>query len=331
MTINFSGLWENVSQRLSDEKAKFISTTNVLQGCMNYDSKISNGEEFLEWSARNVVPRKSKSNKEISELASRLLRISWQTELASQIPFKFEDQIMKEVSIQIFPVQAYYAIFNSIRAYSHVIGNPVDSHAGIRKTYSNELSKYANGCWSVSLDGNPEKIEDSHLNNINYSPTRFNPVYGGQDVEGYVWSMLQTARRYNLNHRKDEWLKSKEAIKANGQKRKIIPALARTKLADNEYSTTPLDYLYKLRCDTNYKSVDEFSAENSEQNLEAYYEGLNYLMQSGLFAIETQIAHQVGTKKIQIEFDNWSDKMNRRDEWLTKNPRRRLELITDRS
>lgn len=329
MTESDNQSWVSIETKLSDEKAKIMSTANVLEGARLYDLKMSQGQDFFEWFVCNKIYTNCKVKKQVTSRASKLLRIAWQTELASQLPFQLDDPIMKQASIQIFPVQAYYAVFNSIRALTEVLGGPIDSHHKIKKYFSSNLSALTSGLWSTKMFGDPEDLDNQIFTNLSVIPSNFNPASAGHEPENYVYSLLKTARRFNLKKRRETWLESTKERTAAGERFKNLPSKKRIEHLESEYGTTVLDYMYKLRCDTNYNSIDEFSVDLSGEHLNMYHDGLNYIMQSGLFMIEAQISNNIGKQEYKSEFENWSSKMIKNGSWAVANPKKRANLILE--
>ena len=329
MSATDKSAWVSFETKLSHEKAKSMSTANMVAGARLYDLKISQGLDFLEWIASNQTYKNSSIKKQISPKARKLLRIAWQTELASQLPFQLGDPIMKQASVQIFPVQAYYAVFNSIRALTEILRTPINEHHKTKKYFSENLSKNADGLWSLRMFGDPENLEEQTFTNLSVEPSKFNPSSAGAEPENYVYSLLKAGRRFNLNQRKETWLQSTQERTAAGKRFKRLPPAKRIEFYKSEYGTTVLDYLYKLRCNTNYDSIDELTADLSGDYLNKYHNGLNYIMQSGLFMIEIQIAKHIGKREYQFEFESWSTKIIKTGSWAIANPKRRTELILD--
>ena len=132
---------------LDANTAKFISISNLLAGIQDFAQGGDLDPNINLESAQKIFARGAQPSRTLTPVAKRMLRISWHTELAARIldnvlatsgiPDRDLLATLRRVSAQTLPVQVYYAIFNSSRCFTLVVGSPCSTHAQVHKDFGN--------------------------------------------------------------------------------------------------------------------------------------------------------------------------------------------------
>ncbi len=252
---------------LTDSEARLMSKSRVLGGIHDYDRKRSGQRGTRATGADDIAQGGMHRRVAMSPDAANLLRIAWQTELAARVGPQFDDEALRLATLPTLPVQAYYAAFNAGRAFTHVSGAPKDKHAALQEAFSREHSRHAPGAFQVKLVGDSENPSLCELDPPICQPTGFNHLEDRRDPADFVWAALRTARRRRLEDARLRWLDDRKNKTKKGERYTQLPPGQRARLAADERATTLLDYLYVLRCSTNYCRMDEYSADAEPQHI----------------------------------------------------------------
>jgi hypothetical protein len=313
---------------LTGEKAKFISMSRVVNGVREYDWSAAKGEDVREVFARQLATKPFKQRRPIPATASQLLRVAWQTELTARLGEQLDEPGLRLATLQTLPVQAYYAIFNAGRALSHTAVAPKDSHAAIHDTFAKETYRRAPCSWGVQLTGDPADPSACILMPSICIPTAFNPMEARSDQAEYVWAALRMARRWRLEAARKRWLQDRQNRTRNGKPFKNLPSAARTILVASERATTLMDFLYELRCSTNYRSVDEYTVDIEDDYVRLFHGGLMHLLDLGLLCLEGQIALYAGSGSLTAEFASWATRVRAVGPWATESGQARMDALS---
>jgi len=312
---------------LTDSEARLISKSRVLGGIRDYDRERSGDRDLRAMGAEDIAQGPVRRRVPLSPDAANLLRIAWQTELAARVGAQFDDDALRIATLPTLPVQAYYAVFNAGRAFTHVSGAPKDKHAALQEAFAREHSRSAPGALQVKLVGDPGEPSLCELDPPICVPSGFNPLEDRQDPADFVWAALRTARRRRLEDARDRWLADRKNKTTKGERYKRLPPGQLARLAAEERPTTLLDYLYMLRCSTNYRRIDEYSADVEPQHISRLYLGLLHLMDMGLLCYEGQIARYVGVDQLRTAHADWAQRVQAVGPWATEASEARIAAL----
>lgn len=315
-----------VPPELTDATATFVAMGNVLGGIQNYDNSGGYSGPCHAAAASHVLGSlKLKSPKPVPKEAGRLLRIGWQTELAAEVVNEIDDDLLRRVSAQTLPVQAYYAVFNVARAATKGAGVPCESHMAVHNDWASQRAAGGFRSWGVTLSGDPKEADLCSLSPPIVEPYGFNPMEQSHRAEAYVWAALRMTRKWKLEATRDEWLKKNK--RADGTFRKNLPAKARTTLCAQLRPTTLMDFLYELRCRANYRGVEEYGSDADDSSVRAFHSGLLHLADLGLLHYEALLARHVGLSAYSGAVDGWVSDTAKVGSWATRRVERRLKAI----
>lgn len=286
-------------EALTEAEAKFIAMTRVTDGIREHDWRSARGEDVREAAARQLASRPYRARHTITPAATKLLRVAWQTELAARLGEQLDDPGLRQATLQTLPVQTYYAVFSAGRAFTHTAGSAKDTHRGIHEAFAAEHHRRAAGAWQVTLTGDPDDIDACELRPAICAPVSFNPMEARDDAAEYVWAALRMARRWRLDRAREQWLGDKRNRTAKGAAYKRLPAGTRQQLVTRDQHTTVMDFLYELRCSTNYRSIDDYAVDIDDDFVRRFHGGLMHLLDLGLLTYEEQIALYAGAGAVR--------------------------------
>src|SRR4051794_8347029 len=105
IAINFAA-----EQELTEDLARFIARANCLAGIQYLIYEHHGPEPHTSMAVETAALIEVKKRRSLDNQARRLLRVAWQTELASRLGSAFHDPALQRVSSQTLPVNAYYAL-----------------------------------------------------------------------------------------------------------------------------------------------------------------------------------------------------------------------------
>lgn len=313
---------------LEDAEARFISKSRLVGGIRDYDhERAPNGDARLA-GAREIAAQPFPQRRPIPPQASKLLRIAWQTELAARVGAQLDDDALRLASLQTLPVQAYYAVFNAGRAFTHTAGVPKDKHAALQHAFAAEHIRRAPGALKVRLTGDPDDVTKCTLSPEICVPVGFNQLEVRPNPAEYVWAALRVARKWRIAEARARWLSDKKHRTVAGRPYKVLPAKGRQEILAAERPTSLLDYLYALRCSTNYRSIDEYSVDMEPGHVRRFHAGMLHLMDAGLMCYEGQIALYAGTTALGALFQEWAQRVRSVGDWAAEPGQARLEALS---
>ena len=312
---------------LGEARAKFIAMSRVLNGVRGFDAGIAVDLDLRDVAAREIAAKPFGAAKPIPSKAAGLLRVAWQTELAARLGEQLDDPGLRLATLQTLPVQAYYAIFSAARALTHTANAPRDTHTAIHNAYAGEHRRRTVGSWSVQLSGDPEDLRTSALSPPICDPVSFNPMEVRENDAEYVWTALRMARRWRLERARERWLSDRKNRTKQGLAYRRLPSAARKGLALSERPTTMMDFLYELRCGTNYRSIDEYAVDIDDETVSAFHVGLRHLLDLGLLTYEGQVALYAGAGALQDEYASWAGRVRTVGAWATASGQARMDAL----
>jgi hypothetical protein len=324
---------------LAPSTAKFVSIGNLLDGIQDFAQGGELNPNVNLASARKIFSGSARSNRSLTPDDKRLLRISWHTELAARILDNIPDDsgdapdpnllaTLRRVSAQTLPVQVYYSIFNISRCLTQTIGSPCRTHAQVHKDFGNRTGS-APGPWSVTLKGDPEDLSSCVFSPELTGNVSFNPLERGHLSEEYLGLALRMTRRWQIEIRRNDWLKDAQNRTQRGEPYKALPKRGRLEILDRLRPTTLLDLVYELRRRTNYESVDEYGSDADDVAVARFHNGMLYLLDSGLLIYETELARYIGIDAFLATSKEWRDSLGRMNEWALKAFDARIRAIAE--
>lgn len=315
---------------VSSETARFVAVANVLHGMRSFARTHCPGEgdAVAIAEASYIASKPLKCDRSFSGDAKKLLRIAWQTELAARVGEVLDDVMLRRVTAQSLPVQAYYAVFSAARALTLTADSPADQHVAVHKDFESQRARRAAGPWALTLCGDPSKVDTCVLSPSPCALTGFNLMEHGHEPIDYAAAGLRMTRRWKFEAAHINWLKSHHNRKRDGTSYMALPAFGKAQILEKLPRTTTMDFLYELRCRTNYRTTDEYGSDASDDDVQRFYEGLLYLTRSGLLLYETQIAQYVGVSVLTGAVEQWSSSVSRIGSWATDAVQQRLQAIT---
>ena len=315
------------AEPITEAQAKFTAMSRVVSGMLAFDLHAAQGEPFNNHVAGEIARRPFRTQRTMTRSAVAALRVAWQTELAARLGEQLDDPGLRLATLQTLPVQAYYAAFNAGRAFTELGGNPISKHAGLHYAFASEHYRRAAGTWAVRLTGDPDRVDTCNLDPPICEPVAFNPMSIRADESEYVWAALRMARRWRLERARTAWLADRQNRTKRGQPFKKLPGDVKRTLHENERPTSVMDFLYELRCSTNYRSIDEYAVDVSPALVDDFHGGLLHLMNSILLTYESQVGLYVGGRVLQGHFEEWAGAVAGIGTWATAAGAHRMSSI----
>lgn len=314
--------------QLTDATAKFVVMSNVLGGIRDYDNGGWADPALYDKAAATAVQSSKPPSgppRQLTKEVRRLLRISWQTELAARVSDVYDDDMLRRVAAQTLPVQAYYAVFNASRAMTLSAGMTCGTHQAVHRDFQTQRARRAYRSWGVTLTGDPAAAGGCVLTPAITAPAAFNPMEQSHPPADYVWAALRMTRRWKVDSARENWLRANK--KADGTPRKNLPGPARIKLIGDLRPTTLMDFLYELRVRTNYEGVEEYGSDAEDSYVERFHRGLLHIAGMGMLLYETLLVQYVGLPAYQAEVSDWAASVTQVGPWATEAVRLREDAI----
>lgn len=325
ITINFGDMPKEDFQLTSDG-ARFKSLARSMSqiGLMITNAY---GDPFYDDFVEGVLrTARLKGDRQISEDAERLLRISWQTELGARMGDALDEAMFMKVMAISLPVNSYYAMFNGWRALRLITGAVIKTHSAFHRDFAATASKFPLP-WNVTMNGDPENMKPSLFVPEITDDVGIDPLRGGYDPPAYLAAALRTTRRRQLSDKREEWLAS--GTTKSGTPRKRMPDEARVQLLERLRGTTLIDLMYELRRRANYNTGDEFMTDVGADVVRDYHDGMLVLLDCGLCLVETLIAGSVGAEAYRQLVDEWLANVEHIGPWAVSTIEGRSTAIID--
>lgn len=312
--------------RLDPDTARLVAKANCAHGIQLLTEEHYPGgwgPGLVAWIRDNVTSTPT----QLSSEAAGLLRVAWQTELAARVSqFTGSVEVLR-MGAHMLPVQAYYAVFNGLRALLAVAGNKSERHSQVQRTFSKNEARRMPMPWQATLTGDPEDVPSLRLAPSSFHPgtATTNPVYGSLPANEYLFSALRMARKWQFERARADVLRN--AKTKAGKPRKNLNSALRQQALDRLWPTTLLDFLYGLRVRSNYMQADEYASDASDWNFQDFHSGILHLVDSALLAIESHIAVRVGTAAYEAEVRAWSTAVARAGAWAREPVESRCSAI----
>lgn len=323
--VNFDLLDEEPD--LTEDAARFLARANCLAQLEALTIERF-GYPWHQGIATSAVKAMRVSRKrDLSPIASRLLRVAWQTEVGGRFAAAFHEVALQRVGAMTLPVNAYYAIFNINRALSVVRNSPIKHHKGLHDDFAGRAHRLPLP-WGARLEGDAENPLDCSLTPSNLvEPYSFNPLERSHPPEAYLWAALRMTRRWKFDDARAHWLRARDNHKKDGSVRKMLPKAKPAELRLGLRPTTLLDFVYELRRRAHYVTVDEYGAEISDLDIQRFYAGMSSILDSGMLIAEAAIARYTSISALEREADTWLKSAQRVGSWATEPLMTRLAAI----
>ena len=314
---------------LTEDVARFIGRANCLAGIEALIYQHHSDEPHLSIAVETAsMVSGGKRCGRLDGAVHRLLRVAWQTELASRLGSAFDEPGLLRVTSQTLPVNAYYALFNGYRALARVEGTATDRHSSIQDAFAKNRTPRLPVPWCATLAGNPEEPADCQFEPAGLvTPYSFNPMERSHPRGAYLWAALRMTRRWKYELARTEWLRKKENRKADGTMRKRLPKGEAERIANGMRPTSLLDFIYEQRRRANYETADEYGAEVTDADIRRFHGGMEVLLDAGMLIIETQLARRSSVAQLDELASAWMPGAKRIGPWAAERVQRRLHVI----
>lgn len=321
---------------LGESEARFIGISNTLAGIEDYARQGQLVPDTIKGSVQKILLRRVSRRRAVDADAVKLLRISWQTELAARaLDIVSEDRddklraALMRISAQTLPVQVYYAVFNAARAQSILVGSPCSTHRQVHDDFFTNRARWAPGPWGVTFVGDPERLPTCLTEPRLTIDLSFNTLRRGLPAQNYLGAALRMTRRWQLDEQRTVWLKDGRNRSKRGESYKVLPSRGRQEILQRLRPTTLMDFVYHMRCRSNYKSSDEYGSDADDFAIARFTNGLHYLLGSGLLLYETEIAKLIGSSEFGRLCDAWMADAGRRMSGAMQAFQARRRIILD--
>lgn len=295
----------------SEEQIKFSVYVHYIEATARvisatYGTLPAVATEIVSGKAFKTVQRRSGYD---SVEIEKTLRNAWLTELQTRIPLLAQDLIPH--SNHWLPVQVYYSVYLSVRAYFAAHGWRVDEkHEKTLSTLHGEIlgrpSLYALP-WRVMAAGDP-LVPTATLLNCPVTTAYVNPLTSPRNTDSWnlIACLLRTTRRRRLEDSIDAWKMTEKRArrqrasrtgKASDKKSALasirLPASTRADLVSKLRETTMFDALYRMRIRSNYEDADTYLFGSHSDTL-SYFRSFAVIRDSAMLNIELLIAQLIG-------------------------------------
>ena len=313
------------STELTSEVARLVTKSNVLRAVLDCTREAYGLDYRRPFLSARPLPRKSPRRVPLTDDMETWLRLAWQHELQLLIPSELGVPQLTRVTAPALGPQAYYALYNAIRALQATHRYTNSRHATLQTTFATQFAKLLPLPWSLRFTGDPKDVSACTLRPSGFVPgplPSVDPVRTTSHTSReLVFAGLRMTHKWRLRHQVDEWKGNSSNRTRKGKPYKRIPSSARTALVSKLGDSTLLHLLYELRVQMNYRQIEDYLSEASNWNFEDFHEGMLFTTDSGLLAIETLIAERVGFTNFEACVERYLDSLSTIGAWA----RQRLE------
>lgn len=243
------------------------------------------------------VQRRRMGNDELQALHSTL-RSAWARQRSMEREVA-DDDFFDEEANAILPMQAYYVIYHSARAYAIASGQPVPrDHAAALKLLSKDVGRgvfpYP---WNATCSGCPQlnTAQFAGLNSVDEVHVWSTP--DPDTTEDRLAMFLRTTRSKELDRRFRDARARKKPVA--GRTRVNLSRAEKQRLAEAMVPTTVFDTLWRMRKKANYEDADAFVlGAMTEFDARRFAEALIILTNASLAALEGVIGAYVGSEHL---------------------------------
>ena len=269
----------------------------------------SDSLQNLRFTLQNNISGKLQRKPNIDiEHIKQLLMNSWHTELNFLLPTKIDEEFTR-YSLHWAPVQAYYAIYLSLRGLFESckdISN--NTHRSTLVKVSDWITKrslfpYPWSCFCTGM---------SDLKNVKFhcfkgdipkvSPLSIPTL---SDLEGHYAMFLKTTRDRQFDKKKEN---AKHIKTKSGKPKKSFSVQDKTRLDQELTPTTLFDGMYRLRIKSNYEEAETYYLHDlATADTIEFYNALNKIIFTTLFISEYMIIEYLSFiefERFYNEFDN---------------------------
>ncbi len=229
-----------------------------------------------------------------------LLRNAWQTEAAARWPLVSGDSDVRRVMCHTLAMHVYYSIFNVARATCISEGKKNSSHEGIHNDFRSDRRRRATGSWSFYSTGDPGDRDSIRLQPGDREIPRVQGLSWGLTSGEYLGLCFLTARKWHVEHKKREFLKS--------QKLKQLRGTTRNAFFQRNGESSLLDLVYQFRCHANYEEIDEYGSAVDDDIIERFYRGFVHMCTAGLLHYEAMVVSRIGLENYSRIAHSWGSR-----------------------
>lgn len=290
------------AKTLSDESEKKEIPLRVFENHLRaIVSHLKSDDDFFNLKSNNYFNKGVQGNSSYDEeKLKRLLFNSWSTEFALINSSNNPDDDFKKFSLHWCFPQTYYSIYLSTTAYYLVKNISLGhNHKGLLKEFCEQIGR---GWYpkSMSFWCTGEFNNYTYTNIGAYEPKN-SLSYSEYDADSpnkQIAQFLKTTRDRLLKKRKNEKQAGRSAIMTKGKD--PIPKTSYNKadwiaLSSNQWNTTIIDLIYRLRIKSNYEQIESFIA--ADYNVSRIIKCLEEIVFRLNFVNECYIAKIIGFKK----------------------------------
>lgn len=233
------------------------------------------------------------------EKVKKLLFNAWSTEFALRNTLANGDKDFQRFSLQWCFPQTYYAIFLTTMAHYIVKNVSMErSHQGVLKEFANQIKRswYPDSI-SFSCSGDYKKYMYAKIPKYIVKNSLSVSKYDVNTADMQISQFLTSTRSKLLEARKSDKQNSKNAIKSKSSNtaKKNYNSKDWQDVSKNQWDTTIMDLLYRLRIKANYEYIDSFI--EAEYDVDNIIKELVQLVFNLNFVNECFIAKKIGIDK----------------------------------
>lgn len=265
----------------------------------------------------------SKKNDYDDKKLRKLLFNGWSTEFALRTASTNNDLDFKKFSLHWCFPQAYYSVFLTTTAYyltkNITLGH---NHTALLKEFAQQIKRgWYPTSMSFSCSGSYDDYTYTKIcsykskNSLSYSK------YDESTSDMQVAQFLKSTRDKLIENRKKEKQSQKNAVLNKNQKaKKSYNKQDWKEISNNQWDTTILDLLYRLRIKSNYEEINTFI--EADYDVSNIIEQLKQVVYNMNFVNECFISKAIGFEKYKRIVDSFPS--NTKDNQIQK---RLIELI----
>lgn len=210
----------------------------------------------------------------------RFLRLAWNTEYL--LSAGGDDPEMLQLANHWAPVQGYYAVYCAAEAAAYALnGSPPGSHRKTLRVMTDYLVKSGPVPWNFAYKGPRGRQGEQDLRRPVNFPEGIEPAHNLRRSGVAPEQVLATCLRAEHDHRIDDGWQDKKT--SGCYKYEYEPD-----------DTGLLHFLYRLRTKANYKGVDLFLADVSENQVLGFNRGIQTFVGWTMLLLEVVVLRRIG-------------------------------------
>ncbi len=243
------------------------------------------------------------------EKLKKLLFNAWSTEFALRTAGSNQDLDFKKFSLHWCFPQAYYSVFLTTTAY-YLIKNITlgHNHNGLLKEFAQQIKRdwYPNSM-SFFCSGTYNNYDYTNICScVSKNPLSYSK-YDENTSDMQVAQFLKSTRDILIEKKRKEKQSQKHAILTkNGKTKKSYNKQDWVEVSKNQWDTTILDLLYRLRIKSNYEEIDTFI--EADYDVSNIIEQLKEIVYNMNFVSECFISKAIGFEKYKLIVESFPAK-----------------------